>query len=169
MKKTDPEFLRFLLLATKNLTETKKIWADMVLQKSKTLPTSSKHVVTAGRKAWHRIKGSSRMRQNYRDWQAVSDALQVGEDMCIELAGGTDRGGRYSRLVGMWLRTNGMFDISPAVRAWCREMRRNQAAIDSWRNSLPTERRAKLNHPRTILEHWHKYKTSQQSNPPESM
>jgi Sigma-70, region 4 len=135
------------------------LWTRKIRGKSTGLSTATQQIVESGRNAWHRIKSSSRMRQNYRDWQAVSDALQIGEDLAQELAGGTDRGGAYSRLVGAWFRENEMSDITSAVRAWCREIRRNQIEIEAWRNSLPAEQRAKLNHPRTVLEHWKRAKS----------
>jgi DNA-binding CsgD family transcriptional regulator len=142
------------------------MWTIKIRKKSTGLSTGTQQIVEAGRNAWLRIKSSSRMRQNYRDWQAVSDALQIGEDLAQELAGGTDRGGAYSRLVGAWLRENEMSDITPAVRAWCREIRRNQIEIEAWRNSLPADQRAKLNHPRTVLEHWKRAKSISLSEQP---
>ncbi|SRR6266498_3051632 len=110
--------------------------------------------IEAGQSAWKRIKGSSRQRQSYFDWAAVSVALELGEAHCRELAGGMTKGGTYSRLIGTWLRLHDFNDITPAVRSWLREIRNNQTPIDAWRNSLPLEQRIRLNHPRTILEHW---------------
>jgi hypothetical protein len=138
------------------LPRTVEWWAMQIQRRSASLPLASQNVIEAGRKAWKRIKSSSRQRQNYHDWQQVSEALAVGENLAMDLAGKTDQGGAYARLIGAWLRLNKMADIAPAVRAWCREVRRNQAEIDTWRNALPLERRVKMNHPRTLLDHWKK-------------
>jgi hypothetical protein len=127
------------------------LWQTKVADRHLSAPARA--TVDAGRMAWERIKSSSRQRQSYYDWAQVSQALQIAEDECTKMAGKA-QGGAYARLMAAWLRLHDMDDISWAVRSWLREIRKHQTEIDIFRNSMPPEQKMKLNHPRTILQHW---------------
>jgi hypothetical protein len=122
-----------------------------VQRKSSALPPATKGIVQAGAAAWERVK--TLKHASFYDWLAVSDALEIGERICIELAGKAT-GGAYSRFLAAWLDENHMSDITRSTRGLLRDIRKDQTAIEQWRNSLSPERRAKLSHPKTILDAW---------------
>jgi hypothetical protein len=127
------------------------------------MPLPARVTLQAGQEAWARIKSSPRQRQNWRDWQALSDCFEVLEATCAKHAGKAE-GGAYARLLAACLHLNGLDDLDRATRGVLRKLRRHQSEIEIWRNSLPPEERMKLNNPRTVWEHWRK---SQQRPEPE--
>ena len=133
--------------------ENKMLWQRVVQQTYPKVSIAARDVIEAGRQAWERIKKSRPQRQNWRDWQQLSDAMEVGEAMAKQIAGKAE-GGAYARSMQAWLKLNGMDDIATSTRAWMREVRKHQTEIDAWRNSLLPEQKMKMNHPRTILEYW---------------
>jgi succinate dehydrogenase/fumarate reductase flavoprotein subunit len=135
---------------------TRLLWELAVRLRSPKDLMEAEQTIKAGREAWKRIKKTpARKKQNYRDWQALSDALEMGESVCAKMAGKKEGGG-YARLMKAWLQLNDMSDIATSTRAWMRAVRKDQLAIEAWRNSLPPEQRMKLTHPLTILKHWKK-------------
>jgi len=125
----------------------------------------SKHLVQQtlekGQDAWKRIKKSPRKQQSYRDWQALIDAYEVGEELCESLAG-KRQGGRYNRLLSAWLKSHGFDDIPSATRTYMRNVGKHQGDIEVWRSTkLTPEVRMKLNNPKTVWQHyerWRKWK-----------
>jgi hypothetical protein len=126
------------------------------------LSTGARTTIEAGRKAWERIKSSSRQRQSYHDWAAVNEALEIAEAECAKQAGKSE-GGAYARLLSAWLRLHDMDDLSKSIRLCLREIRKQRGKIEAWRNHLTVDQRARLNHPCTILQHYNECEKQQQS------
>jgi hypothetical protein len=127
---------------------------------TRTLSGTDRAYIDAGRYAWKRLETVKR--QNFREWQMVAEALAIGEKMCAELAGGT-QGGKYSRIYSAWLRTNGLAGIDRGDRSRLKYYREHAGDIDAWRNSLPEDKRRRINHPRSVIRGYRIWKAAQQS------
>jgi hypothetical protein len=109
--------------------------------------------VTEGRAAWQRIKGCER--KSWNDWLLVGEALAIGKAAALRAANTNRPGGsRYNKIMGKWLRDNGLADITPAERYRILLILENCVAIETWRASLDDVKRRKLNHPGAIWAHW---------------
>jgi hypothetical protein len=138
----------------------KKDWKLMI----PTMSAPQRQGVAFGVEAW---RGFETKKLTWHDWAKISQSLEIGEAVCAEAAGKSE-GGKYGRLYSKWLEANGLDNIANSIRTWLREIRHHQSEIDAWRNNLPLEQRVRLNHPKTVLQAWKKYKASQRPNP-ESM
>ncbi len=142
-------------------TKTEMFWKQVVQKAYPKVPIAARDTIEAGREAWDRIRKSGRQRQNYRDWQQLSDAIEVGEFMATQIAGKAE-GGAYARLMQAWLKLNGMDDIATSTRTYMRQVREHAAEIEAWRNSLLPEQKMKMNNPKTILEHFERWRKQKQ-------
>jgi hypothetical protein len=109
--------------------------------------------VEAGRKAWHRLRGSA----SFNDWVTVSKALAVGRSECMASAK-TNRpvGTTYNRCMGEWLRNNGFDGIGAQERYRAGLVLENLTSIEKWRAELDETQRRRLNHPAAIWHAWRK-------------
>lgn len=108
-------------------------------------------VVAKGRDAWERLKS----RRNINDWWAVAEALKAVQDEAT-IRAGTSKGGRHSKIMGDLLHENGLGDIDKGDRWRAIEMLKHRRDIEIWLETLPLNRRLRLNHPRSILRRWEK-------------
>jgi hypothetical protein len=90
------------------------------------------------------------------DWVLVLRALDIGRAMAMaDAKTNKPRGRRYAIAFGKWLRLHPEFErIDKSDRVRFHECFTNLDTITAWRESLPTERKLKLNYPPTVLAHW---------------
>jgi hypothetical protein len=131
---------------------------------SRSLPGDAKAYIAAGRAAWKRLETVKR--QNFHDWQQVSAALGIGTMLCAGLAGDTT-GAKYARLYSVWLRRNGLEGVDAGDRSRLKYYREHASEIDAWRNSLPENKRRRVNHPRTVIRGYRLWKAARQPEPKE--
>jgi hypothetical protein len=109
------------------------------------------HAVEIGRQAWKRIKEDSA----YNDWMAVGEALDIGRTECMRLAYPNEpRGRAYNETFSKWLTGNGFADIDKGTRSRLDEIMRNRPAIETWRATLASNERQRINHPSSIWRKW---------------
>ena len=109
------------------------------------------HAVEIGRQAWKRIKEDSA----YNDWMAVGEALDIGRTECMRLAYTNEARGRaYNETFSKWLTENGFADIDKGTRSRLDEIMRNRPAIETWRATLASNERQRINHPSSIWRKW---------------
>jgi Sigma-70, region 4 len=149
------------------------IWTMQIKEKSKELPSISRQVIEQGQEAWKHIRSLTRQQTaSYRYWQAVNDALEVGERLCTELTGETspsNRGGRYTPLMSAWLNITGFSDVPHSDRTWLKKIRQNQADVETFRSSLPPDERAKLSRPDRLWSRYTQWKEKQPERQVESV
>jgi len=115
-------------------------------------PVIVEAAVECGRAAWARLRSD---RKSWTDWLAVGRALAIGRAEAMKAAQTNRPGGAtYNRLMGNWLRENGLSDITAQERYRLLLILENLTAIGTWRASLDDAKRRQLNHPNAIWSHW---------------
>jgi hypothetical protein len=110
--------------------------------------------IEAGKAAWARIQGHDGYR-SWADWKEVARALALGRSEAMKTAkSNKPMGAIYNRIMGNWLRDNGLDGISNQARYRALLCLENLPAIEAWRMALSTKRRDRLNHPNAIWSHW---------------
>jgi hypothetical protein len=108
--------------------------------------------IAAARAAWARLRNE---RQTFADWVLIGRALAIGRAVCMRQANANKpAGSRYNRLMGQWLRENGLDGINNQERYRAILVLENLAAIERWRDGLDEGARRRLNHPAAIWAHW---------------
>jgi hypothetical protein len=125
--------------------------------------TDTADQIAEGREAWARIRESGK--RDFNDWILVAHALQIGRAASLAAAR-TNRavGTTYNRAMSAWLREAGLGDVNNQERYRALQVLENLPAISAWRDGLPEERRARLNHPGAIWAHWNKTKKKEVCN-----
>jgi hypothetical protein len=105
--------------------------------------------VAQGQAAWGRLKKS------FADWFVVAIALEHGQHLAM-LEAHTNKpvGARFQTVMGEWLRVTGFDEIDKGVRSRLLECLKHRAAIEAWRQTLPSNKRQQLNHPNTVWRAW---------------
>jgi hypothetical protein len=108
-------------------------------------------VSALGRAAWQRLKKD----KSWSDWMAVGEALKIGRQIAMHAANTEEpQGRRYNEIFGEWLIKYRLNDMDKSDRAKLFAVMEHRREIDSWRESLPTHERLKLNHPASVLRSW---------------
>jgi hypothetical protein len=109
--------------------------------------------IAAARAAWQRLRNE----RQTNDWVLIGRALAIGRAVCMRQASANKpHGFAYNRMMGAWLRENGLDGVSTQERYRAVLVLENLPAIELWREALPEERRRKLNHPGAVWAHWHR-------------
>jgi hypothetical protein len=108
--------------------------------------------IAAARAAWQRLRNE---RQTFNDWVLIGRALAIGRAVCMHQAkANKPHGYAYNRMMGAWLKANGLDGISNQERYRAVLVVENLAAIELWREALPEEKRRRFNHPGAVWAHW---------------
>jgi hypothetical protein len=92
--------------------------------------------------------------QTWRDWCAVIKALAKGREICRQASGGHDKGKRFNKAMGRWLRCYGFDRIDKSDRSRLLRCADHLESIDTWRSGRPLCEQLELNHPRIVFERW---------------
>jgi hypothetical protein len=92
--------------------------------------------------------------QTWLDWCAVIKALVKGREICREASGGHDKGRRFNKAMGRWLRCYGFDRIDKSDRSRFLRCADHLKDIDTWRSGRPLSEQLELNHPRIVFERW---------------
>jgi hypothetical protein len=133
------------------LKRMKKEWTLMIPSMS----APQRHCVAAGVDAWRDFAWK---RQTWEDWVKISNALEVGEQVCKDAAG-KGEGGKYNRLYSAWLTQQGLHEIASPVRSWLKTLREDRVGVEQFRSELDPDRRMRLNHPRRVLDGYREWQT----------
>lgn len=110
-------------------------------------------IVQRGRDAWSRLGQG----QSWQDWLAVGEALRVGRHLAmLEAHTNEPTGPRYQTVFGEWLETEGFSEIDKGDRKRLFDCLKHREEIESWRATLPLNKRLELNHPSTVWRNWQK-------------
>jgi hypothetical protein len=113
------------------------------------LTASERHKEALAAAAAARIKTG----QHWRDWMMIADGLMVGRTWAMRRAGGRNdpKGSVYAKEFSAWLARHAWArELDSQTRNhlfWCAE---RQNEIESWREALPQNVRARLNHPTAV-------------------
>jgi hypothetical protein len=119
-------------------------------------------VIVAAQQAWRRVRGNA----TFDDWVSIARGLAAGRAFSMKLAKRNKPvGTTYNRAMGQWLAQHGLDEISAQERYRALLVLDNLAAIESWRNALPEERRRTFNHPGAIWHAWQRRARPNASNP----
>jgi hypothetical protein len=107
--------------------------------------------IEAGRRAWQAVSTAT----TFASWKAIAIAVAIGRQQAL-LAAGTNKpyGKLYARAINAWLEANGFREMPYGIRTSCRLLADNMASIEAWREALPADKRASLNHPEVIVRSW---------------
>jgi hypothetical protein len=110
--------------------------------------------VTLGQEAWERRKAD--VQNSWADWKLIGGALLFGRQECMKKAGATEPSGRkYNELYSHWLEVNGFGDIDSSDRSKLLQLMENLQAVETWRETLTEDQRARWNHhPYTVFGAW---------------
>jgi len=103
--------------------------------------------------------------QTWADWCAVIAALAKGREICRKVSGGHDKGRRFNKAMGRWLRCYGFDRINKSDRSRLRRCADHLEAIDIWRSGRPLCEQLELNHPRIVFERWQRTLVKDQDTP----
>ena len=109
-----------------------------------------KDVIHRGQLALVRLEQS----QTWADWCAVIAALAKGREICRKVSGGHDKGRRFNKAMGRWLRCYGFDRIDKSDRSRLLRCADHLEAIDTWRSRRPLSEQLELNHPRIVFDRW---------------
>jgi hypothetical protein len=109
-----------------------------------------KEVIHLGQLALVRLEQN----QTWADWCAVIAALAKGREICRKGSGGHDKGRRFNKAMGRWLRCYGFDRIDKSDRSRLRRCADHLVAIDAWRSGRPLSEQLELNHPRVVFDRW---------------
>jgi hypothetical protein len=111
--------------------------------------------------------------QHWLDWMYVAEGIGVGRAQAMRLTGTNQPVGRaYNQMFGRWLNEHKWArDLDKPTRAhlfWCLDHRTD---IDSWRETLASNERARLNHPTAMKRRYeatHRSDATAREKPPET-
>jgi hypothetical protein len=109
------------------------------------------------------VKAWTDPERTWEDWLKISNALQVGEKICAEAAGGHE-GGRYNRIYNAWLLQQGFNAIPQSVRSYLKTLREDRIGVEQYRMWLDDEKRLRLNHPEKVLKGYLDWKARQEKS-----
>ena len=92
--------------------------------------------------------------QTWPDWCAVIKALAKGREVCRRASGGHDKGRRFNKAMGRWLRCYGFDRIDKSDRSRLLRCADQLEKINGWRAGLPISEQLELNHPRVVFNRW---------------
>jgi len=114
--------------------------------------TDQNAIVTEGRDAWERIKGT---RPLFSDWLAIGRALLVGKAQCLRQAGSNrPYGPVYMKSMRAWLDSAGLGDVETQERRGAIFIAEHEAEVTAWRQNLSPSEARNANHPSTIVKHF---------------
>jgi hypothetical protein len=126
-------------------------------------------LVRAGRVAWKRIRETAD--GTFESWVAIGRALKVGRRLALAAMsakvgnGKKPLGGAYNKLIGPWLKENGLDDIDPASRSDAIWVVDQLPEVSEWRDVLPQYRRVGLNHPGYVKKEYFAAKQPEKAKP----
>ena len=103
--------------------------------------------------------------QTWPDWCAVIKALAKGREICREASGGQNKGRRFNKAMGVWLRCYGFDRIDKSDRSRLLRCADHLEAIDNWRSGRPLSEQLELNHPRIVFERWQRTLAKHEDTP----
>jgi hypothetical protein len=120
-----------------------------------------KDVIHLGQLALVRLEQN----QTWADWCAVIAALAKGREICRKGSGGHDKGRRFNKAMGRWLRCYGFDRIDKSDRSRLLRCAVHLEAIDIWRSRRPLSEQLELNHPRVVFDRWQRALVKDQKTP----
>ena len=123
--------------------------------------------IEAGREAWARIRENGR--KSWQDWLTVAVAVQLGRDASMLAAGcKTPFGSHYVKAMAEWLAKAQLHGVGVQVRSRLMQILEHRAEIEAWRDALPEDKRAKMNHPDSCYFGWIRSMTGKPARAPVS-
>jgi hypothetical protein len=119
--------------------------------------------------AWKRIRETAD--GTFESWVAIGRALKVGRRLALAAMsakvgnGKKPFGGAYNKLIGPWLKENGLDDIDPATRSDAIWVVDHLPEVSEWRDALPQYRRVGLNHPGNVKKEYLAAKQPEKAKP----
>jgi hypothetical protein len=117
--------------------------------------TDPDEVINSGRQAADRlISGHA-----WSDWVAVGRALVIGRAEAMREAHTNKPEGRlYAAAFARWLAHTGLDRVAgdKGTRSHLLDLIDHLDAVETWRKTLPVNRRLQLNHPRAVRDQWRK-------------
>ena len=120
-----------------------------------------KEVIHRGQLALVRLEQN----QTWPDWCAVIEALAKGREVCRRASGGHDKGRRFNKTMGCWLRCYGFDRIDKSDRSRLLRCADHLEAIDAWRSGRPLSEQLEFNHPRIVFERWQRTLVKDEDTP----
>lgn len=109
-------------------------------------------LVTIARDAWVKV-----VHQTWDGWLAVGRAYQHGSRLAMHVAGSNRPFGRgYQRAFSAWATRTG-FDVialDAPTRSALAAILDHLEDVETWRATIPQNKRLRLNHPTTVLKAW---------------
>ena len=120
-----------------------------------------KEVIHRGQLALVRLEQN----QTWPDWCSVIKALAKGREICREANEGHDKGRRFNKAMGCWLRCYGFDRIDKSDRSRLLRCADHLEAIDAWRSGRPLSEQLEFNHPRIVFERWQRALVKDEDTP----
>jgi hypothetical protein len=110
-------------------------------------------IVRRGQEAWSRLQAG----RTWEDWVTVGQAIHIGRHRAmIEANTNRPSGARYDSIFGGWLRQTGFDALDKGARKRLLDCLEHRGEIETWRQTLPSNKRLKLNHPQAVWANWQK-------------
>jgi hypothetical protein len=117
------------------------------------VPDNPDDVVARGQEAWRRLH----QEHSWADWVAVGDAIRYGRHLAmLEARTNEPSGPRYQAAFAEWLIAKGFDTIDKATRSRLFDCLKHRIEIETWRETLPLNKRLQLNHPNAVWRAWRK-------------
>jgi len=92
--------------------------------------------------------------QTWPDWCEVIKALAKGREICRQASGDQDKGRRFNKAMGRWLRCYGFDRIDKSDRSRLLKCADHLEDINTWRSGRSLSEQLELNHPRIVFQRW---------------
>ena len=103
--------------------------------------------------------------QTWPDWCEVIKALAKGREICRQASGDQDKGRRFNKAMGRWLRCYGFDRIDKSDRSRLLKCADHLEGINTWRSGRSLSEQLELNHPRTVFDRWQRTLVKDQDTP----
>jgi len=92
--------------------------------------------------------------QTWPDWCEVIKALAKGREICRQASGDQEKGRRFNKAMGCWLRCYGFDRIDKSDRSRLLKCADHLEDINTWRSGRSLSEQLELNHPRIVFQRW---------------
>jgi len=103
--------------------------------------------------------------QTWPDWCEVIKALAKGREICRQASGDQDKGRRFNKAMGRWLRCYGFDRIDKSDRSRLLKCADHLEGINTWRSGRSLSEQLELNHPRTVFDRWQRTLVKDENTP----
>jgi len=107
--------------------------------------------------------------QTWPDWCEVIKALAKGREICRQASGDQDKGRRFNKAMGRWLRCYGFDRIDKSDRSRLLKCADHLEDINTWRSGRSLSEQLELNHPRIVFQRWQRTLEKEEQTPTPSV